>query len=304
MREMITKRRLDALTRQIGSTCLLKGPPAMVPRRAGRLRVLLGIALGHALCAPLLAQDRPAIRTDAARSTTARDLLVGTVVDAVGKPMVDVDVYLARAGIRTRTDARGVWRIAEPPAGPQVVVARSIGYVPFLREIVIGSAANDSVHLLLRRYPRTLSAVEITARSNAAAANAEVLAERLMQLKVGAGRLYTRDQILEQRPYSIAELIQGVPGLMVRRGRSDEERGQVIATSLRAGTGIMNPNADGSGCPLQFYLDNTPIDNEGVGQLDPLTFRSVEVYPNTVLLPGLAMRPDRCGAIIINTMRR
>jgi hypothetical protein len=35
-----------------------------------------------------------------------------------------------------------------------------------------------------------------------------------------------------------------------------------------------------------------------------MSFRSVEVYPNTVLLPGLPMRPDRCGAIIINTMRR
>jgi hypothetical protein len=250
------------------------------------------------------AQDRPFPRPDAGQGPVARGLLIGTVVDAVGKPLPDVEVYLARAGQRARTDARGVWRIADPPAGPQVVVARSIGYVPFLREVVVGSAANDSVHLLLRRYPRTLSAVEITARSNAAAASAEIQAERLMQLKAGAGRLYTRDQILEQRPYSVAELIQGVPGILVRRGRSDEERGQVIATSLRAGTGIMNPNADGSPCLLQFYLDNTPIDNEGVGQLDPMTFRSVEVYPNTVLLAGLPIRPDRCGAIVINTMRR
>ena len=298
MREKLTTLRIDALARRIRSPFHRTGATFAV-----RHLPVIAVVLSHALGAPLAAQDRSA-RTDAAQSPVARGLLIGTVVDAIGRPMPDVDIYLARAGQRARTDARGVWRIADPPAGPQVVVARSIGYVPFVREVVVGSAANDSVHLLLRRYPRTLTAVEITARTNAAAANAEVLAERLMQLKVGAGRLYTREQILEQRPYSIAELIQGVPGIVVRRGRSEQERGLVIATSLRAGTGIMNPNADGSGCPLQFYLDNTPIENDGVGQLDPMSFRSVEVYPNTVLLPGLPMRPDRCGAIIINSIRR
>ena len=53
-----------------------------------------------------------------------------------------------------------------------------------------------------------------------------------------------------------------------------------------------------------FYLDNTPIDNESVAALDPMNFRSVEVYPQTVQLTGLQMRPDRCGAIVINSTRR
>ena len=60
---------------------------------------------------------------------------------------------------------------------------------------------------------------------------------------------------------------------------------------------------------LRFELLNDPqnvrpIENEGVAALDPLTFRSVEVYPQTVLLTGLPMRPDRCGAIVINSLRR
>ena len=174
MREKLTTLRIDALARRIRSPFHRTGATFVV-----RHAPVIAIALSHALGAPLAAQDRSA-RTDAAQSPVARGLLIGTVVDAIGRPMPDVDIYLARAGQRARTDARGVWRIADPPAGPQVVVARSIGYVPFVREVVVGSAANDSVHLLLRRYPRTLTAVEITARTNAAAANAEVLAERLM----------------------------------------------------------------------------------------------------------------------------
>ncbi|MCC6245795.1 MAG: carboxypeptidase regulatory-like domain-containing protein [Gemmatimonadaceae bacterium] len=224
--------------------------------------------------------------------------LVGTVVDVIGKPMADVEVYLAKSGRVVRTDSRGVWRVPNPSIGPVVVVARAVGYVPYVREVVVTSGVNDSVTLLLRRYPRTLSAVQITANSNAATADAEIVAERLKQMKVSAGRLYTRTQILEQRPYSLAELIQGVPGIVVKR--VDRE---IIATSTRSGIG--SSQVDGQGpCQLQFYINGTPVDNEGALTLDPLNFRSVEVYPQTVLLPGLPSRGDKCGAIVVNMLRR
>lgn len=243
---------------------------------------------------PLVGQGRPPRgNTPDARS----DALIGSVVDVIGKPMGDVEVYLARTDRTARTDARGVWRIADPPTGPHVVVARAIGYVPYVREVSIGTRTVDTVILVLRRYPRTLSAVEVTARSNVVAAYASVVAERLMQMKASAGRLYTREQILEQQPYSVAELVQGVPGIIVQRGR-----GEITATSTRAGAGTMV--TAGQACQLQFYLNDTPIDSEGVATLDPRTFRSVEVYPQTVLIPGLPMRPDRCGAIVINTLRQ
>jgi hypothetical protein len=256
----------------------------------------LALVAGLAASTPASAQAKPRVSAPLPPAP-APDLLLGTVVDVIGQPMADVEVYLAKTDRSVRTDARGVWRIAKPPIGPHVVVARSVGYVPFVREIIIGNTPTDTIALLLRRYPRTLTAVQITAQSNATAADAAFVAERLMQMKVSAGRLYTREQILEQRPYSIAELVQGVPGIIVSRGR-----GEITATSTRAGVGIMN--TEGQACQLQFYLNSTPIDNEGVATIDPLSVRSVEVYPQTVLLPGLPMRSDKCGAIVINMMRR
>ena len=225
------------------------------------------------------------------------DVLIGTVVDVVGRPMSQIEVYIAGTDRTTRTDARGLWRFPNPPVGPRVVVAREIGFVPYVREVLVGSGINDSVPLLLRKFPRTLSLVEVRARTAVATSDANTVAERLMQMRVGSGKLFTRDYILQMRPYSLAELLFGVPGMSVKRGQ-----GEIVATSTRAGIGIMN--VDGQQCQLQFYLDNTPIDNEGVAALDPLTFRSVEVYPQTVQLTGLSMRPDRCGAIVINSLRR
>lgn len=268
----------------------------MAPFGFARRRLVPALLLIVLPILPSIVAGQTPARADGSAEQTGG--LVGTVVDVIGKPMADVEVYLAKSGRVFRTDSRGIWRIPNPPIGPVVVVARAVGYVPYVREVVVTSAANDSVTLLLRRYPRTLTAVQITANSNAAAADAEVVAERLMQMKVSAGRLYTRAQILEQRPYSLAELIQGVPGIVVRR--VDRE---VIATTTRAGTGSSQVEGQGP-CQLQFYINGTPVDNEGALTLDPLNFRSVEVYPQTVLLPGLPSRGDKCGAIVVNMLRR
>lgn len=226
-----------------------------------------------------------------------RNRLLGYVVDVLGKPMEGVEVYIAGTDRTTRTDARGYWRIENPPVGPHVVVARQLGYAPAVREIVIESAATDTIPLPLRRYPQKLSAVEIQAETNAAYTNANITAERLMQLRVGSGRLYTRDQILRLQPYSVAELVMGVPGLIVKRGR-----GEIVATITRSGVGSMS--VKDQPCQLQFYLDGVAIDNEVVASLNPFEFRSVEVYPQSVMLTGLPMRRDKCGAIVINSFRK
>jgi len=224
-------------------------------------------------------------------------VLTGTVVDVIGRPMPGIEVYIAGTSLVTRTDARGVWRFPAPPIGPRVVVARLVGYLPYVREIHVGSATNDTVTLLLHRLPQALSPVQVRERMTLVTSSAEIQADRLLQMRVGSGRLFTREQILVMRPYSIAELVWGIPGVAVKRGQNE-----IVATTTRAGVGVSN--IEGIACQLQFYLNNTPIDNESVAALDPMTFRSVEVYPHTVQLTGLAMRPDRCGAIVINSIRR
>lgn len=238
------------------------------------------------------AGSRPA---DSTRRVT--DALTGVVVDVIGQPMDQVEVYIAGTGRTTRTDTRGRWFFADPPPGPRVVVARRTGYVPFVREVVVGSGGNDTLSLVMRRFPTKLSPVEVRARAAAAASDADILAERLNQIRVGSGRLFTRDEILRMRPYSVAELVFGIPGTTVSRTPDS-----IVVTSTRSGVGIMN--IQGQQCQLQFFLDNTPIANSALPALDPMSFRSVEVYPQTVILTGLAIRPDRCGAIVINTVRR
>lgn len=267
-------------------------------RRAGAVVALLVIPA-------MLRAQAPA----AAPREQAGDEIVGWVVDAAGKPMMDAEVLIAGTAYTTRSDVRGFWRITNPPTGPHVVLARQIGYVPYQREVIVGRTMRDTLSLLLRRYPRTLSTVEVTARENSATATAVAQGQRLIQMRVGAGRLYTREYILETRPYSVAELIQGVPGLTIQRLRGNGTDGEVVATISRnrgGASGTQGVGNDGfsNPCPVQFFLDTSPIEGDQVGRLDPATFRSVEVYPMNVVIPGLPQRGDRCGAIVINSFRR
>lgn len=224
------------------------------------------------------------------------DVLVGTVVDVIGRPMAGIEVYIASTDRTTRTDARGVFRFDNPPVGPRVVVARELGYVPYVRELMVGSRGNDTLAMLLRKFPRTLSTIQVRDQTAFATTNANIIAERLQQLRVGSGRLFTRNQILQMRPLSVAELITGVPGIAVTRAQDS-----IAITSTRGGFGTTR---DGQPCALQVFLDNTPIDNQALPALDPAFFRSVEVYPQVLLLTGLAIRADKCGAVVINTVRR
>ena len=277
---------------------LVADSPHFYPMRSRCARACCRLAELLSTCVILVGSTSAGAQGRAVPDSTrgGKDVLVGTVVDVTGRPMNQIEVYIAGTDRTARTDPRGVWRIDNPPVGPRVVVARQFGYVPYMREVQVGASTTDTINLILRRFPRTLSTVEVRARTDRATSAALEISERLLQMQVGTGRLFTREQILQTRPASIAELIFGVPGIAIRN-----MPGEIIATSTRAGVGIMN--IDGQQCQLQFFLNNTPISNEAVAMLDPLTFRSVEVYPQVVHLTGLPTRSDKCGAIVINTMR-
>ena len=223
--------------------------------------------------------------------------LLGDIVDALGRPMANVEVYLAGTRFATRTDARGFWIFPDPPRGARVLGARALGYAPISRAVNISSRRPDTIPLAMRRLPRTLSTVKVQATYEGAKIEASTMAERIMQLRVSTGRLYTRDSILARNPQSMVDLLMGIPGVLARR----EQQGFSVVGSRRGlGTGS-GPGA-GEGCPMQFFLNRAPVDVESVAAMSPLQWQSVEVHPITTILAGLPIVPGTCGAIIITMM--
>lgn len=228
-------------------------------------------------------------------SATNAAPLLGDVIDALGRPMADVEVYLAGTEFRTRTDSRGFWIFPDPPRGARVLGARALGYAPITRAVNISSRRPDTIPLALRKLPRTLSTVKVQATYDGAKFDATAMAERIMQLRVSTGKLYTRDSILARQPQSMIDLLMGIPGIIARR----EQQGFSVY-STRSGTGALT--AAGSRCPLQFYVNRAAVDIESVAAMSPLQWQSVEVHPITTLLSGLQIVSGTCGAIVITLM--
>lgn len=254
-------------------------------------QVLLGTAL---LATSTTAAQTPPTRPAASDSGDAAPLL-GDVVDALGRPMPNVEVYLAGTDLTTRTDARGFWIFPNPPRGARVLGARALGYAPFARALNISAQRPDTIPIALRRLPRTLSAVKIQATYAGAVLEATAMAERILQLRVSTGKLYTRDSILARQPQSMVDLLMGIPGIVARR----EQQGFSVV-STRSGTGALA--VAGSPCPVQFFVNRAAVDIDFVASMSPLQWQSVEVHPVATMLSGLPMVSGTCGAVVITMM--
>ncbi len=263
---------------------------------APSLRIAASLALVLVLAPSMLCaqQSVGAARRDSVTVPLGAPLM-GDVIDAVGRPMEGVEVLLTGTGLTTRTDRRGFWIFPNPPAGPAVLAARLLGYAPVTRPVNLLAGVPDTIPLIMRRLPRTLSTVQVRAQYDGAFVDATVMAERLSQLRVNAGRLYTRDEILRMQPQSVVDLLVGVPGVSAKRDLA----GAISVTTKRLGTGAMSIKDEP--CPFQFYINRSAVDIEQVAAMSPLQFHSVEVYPITTMLSGLPFIGGRCGAVVIST---
>lgn len=223
-------------------------------------------------------------------------VLHGIVINAIGQPVPGVEVMIAGTNVRTVSDARGNWSFVNPPGGVRVLHARMLGWVPLIRTVRIQDNVTDTLPLAMQRFPNTLGQVEVRASMNNSSRDAAMMAERLMQLRVGTGKLFTREDVLLLQPYSVADLVRTVVGVDVVN-----TNGSVRVTTRRAGTGAMQ--IKDQGCELQFYLDGHAIDGDMAAALSPLQFQSVEVHPQNTLLTGIPSYPNRCGAVVITTLR-
>lgn len=262
-----------------------------------RTSLLLGLALalGCGTATAGIAQSRPARAATTDSATVGSSPLLGDVVDALGRPMANVEVYLAGTEFTTRTDARGFWIFPDPPRGARVLAARALGYAPVARAINISARRPDTIPLALRKLPRTLSTVKVQASYDGATLEAAAIAERILQLRVSTGKLYTRDSLLARKPQSMVDLLMGIPGIIARR----EQQGFSVYAS-RAGAGALS--VAGSPCPIQFFVNRAAVNVDFVAAMSPMQWQSVEVYPITTMLSGLQLVSGTCGAIVITMM--
>jgi hypothetical protein len=219
---------------------------------------------------------------------SARGMILGVVTDSSLRPVAGADVSFAGSPIHVATDSLGRFRVTRIPAGQFVLVARSIGYAPAINLVDVEHGDTLRLAITLENSARVLETVVVTERTLS-----RTLADFEYRRKFGMGRFYTRDDIETKNVATITELIRPSFGLRLQPVSGG---GNVAYSNIK-------------GCPLEVYLDGTPMSRRGSMAFDlnylpqPDQIVAVEIYarPSDVPPSWLLSGGSQCGAILVWT---
>ena len=202
--------------------------------------------------------------TAAVAQTTGTVTVSGRVTTSDGKPVPDARVYVPGSNEATRTDARGNYSLPGVPGGPQVVVVRKSGYVPVRTEAKFSTKRSDRarnhVDVTLLTPGQAVSEATQWARDSAALDKVGFFRR---ESSVQGAYFITPDQIDQQKPVRLSDIVRQVPVLVETVGRT----GPVLR-------GVQ-------GC-LITYVDGLPWRSMFPGDLDSFVSArdvvAVEVY--------------------------
>jgi TonB family protein len=240
-----------------------------------RPSVLRRAVFAWLLCA---ASAHPALAQRAA-------VVSGTVKDSAGRPIADVEVRVAGAGVRVFTDERGVYRMAGLVAGLATLTARRLGFKPYARDIQLVAGQEHHVDVDLVASPELLEGLQVVAAR-------EVYDSRLAgfnaRLQQKVGHFVTRERIDRANSTTLSDMLREIPGVKI-----GPVRNQGRAIRLR-----------GANCPPLVFVDGFPATagEFDVDMIDLQSVEGIEVYAGLGTIPAEFAGPrdlDRCGVIAI-----
>ncbi len=115
----------------------------------------------------------------------------------------------------------------------------------------------------------------------------------------GIGYFLTEEQITRLQPVQMTDVLNAVPGLTVACGDPS-----VLGSGCRVQferARALDPSGRERSCPVQYFLDGSPVSAELVETLRPANVRGIEVYSGlSDVPPELRRGPDtRCGVIAV-----
>ncbi|UCC72145.1 MAG: carboxypeptidase regulatory-like domain-containing protein [Gemmatimonadota bacterium] len=212
--------------------------------------------------------------------------LVGQVLDAhTLRPVVDVDVHLEEAGLRTLTDYDGRFVFASVEPGYHKLVLDHLAYGARSDSVLLRGGEIVGLEVRLAMRPIELEPLTVVIQRRPLRPKMRGFYERLDR---GWGDFITREEIESRRPFWISQLIGEIPGVHARP---------------RAFSGYDIEMARGR-CPPTIYLNGirllgyTSIDDV----VHPMDVAGIEVYKSAIEVPGrFAGFDDRCGVIVVWT---
>jgi len=196
-------------------------------------------------------------------------VITGTVTDSSGVPVLGAEVAVNGSAGHVFSDERGAFRISGVPLGARVLSARRLGFAPFQVGVQVSDVSEARVAIRMKLLAAALPPVVIRASRMSYTGRLAGYYERLE--KKSSGYFITREQIDQENPGRLGQLLQHVPGISSVRGRA----------------GITGIRMRGRRCWPLVWIDGTPMP---AGEVDldsfaPSTIQGIELYLGSTTAP-------------------
>ena len=202
--------------------------------------------------------------------TSRASIVAGVVTDAAtNEPISDASVTLEGIDEVALTDSAGRFRVRSPTAGPQILVARRLGYAPTRMRLTAPASGELSLTVSMARHALRLPTLTVTADPSGRARG-----------ELGTASVVNRDAIATQPAMSVAGVLEFIPGVPLSPpGLGNVEQVGLRAAPTSAGGNTLGPDA---GQLVSFgtliVLNDVPLSNnsnlQGSGPRGELVFPS------------------------------
>jgi hypothetical protein len=209
---------------------------------------------------------------------TALGAIIGYVFHGeTDQPIQGAEVSLHPPGLITLSDNSGRFAFREIPAGDYRLAVRHIGYGGQTDSVVLGGGETIEVRAPLTVEPIPLEGITVSVRSRWL----ELGGFFRRQDRGYSGRQWTREEILDQSPTFVSELLQAVAGIEVEKNGFN--------------TSVLGRRE----CTLGVYVDDFPMPEFDIDRLDPRNIEALEVYHGIAGTPIKYRGLNPCGVVLV-----
>jgi protocatechuate 3,4-dioxygenase beta subunit len=239
--------------------------------------------------------------------------LAGVVLtDSTRAPIADAEVVLSGLSLRTRTNERGEFRIADIAPGTYQVTARRFGYGPLDASITFVGKQTVERRIFLTRIAM-LDTVNVKARAGIRGSGLASFEERR---RLGLGKFIDSTELRKNEGRHLGDLLQSMQGVTLVAPPVCSISGKSYPNCVLSGSARVAYSSRGRGCPMQVVLDGATLyrarqgDTEWGYMFDLNNFLSVadiagvEVYRSVAEVPPeYAGGASACGVLLLWTRR-
>jgi hypothetical protein len=186
-----------------------------------------------------------------------------------GGAMPDVTISIEGTALATLTDSTGSYRLANVPAGPQVLRAQRLGYSPTRLNLMVPSAGSMTQDVEIARHAVQLSQVQVSADPMGRARG-----------ELGTATVIAEEAIRNQMAASLAGVLELVPGVTLRPpGVDNVQQISLRSVPVSGGAFTGDPSAENlAAFGTLIVLDGVPLSNnsnmQSLGPRAELAFSS------------------------------